>query len=89
MFGPQSGSEGIGGLKVVLCLPDRPVDPRRVAALRGFLEADLGLEVFEMSAGEHDAEMAYIQGLTHWMGEGRCARFTSRTPPSAPSPTGT
>jgi len=67
MFGPQSGSEGIEGLKVVLCLPGRPVDPRRVAGLRGFLTADLGLEVLEMSAEEHDAEMAYIQGLTHWM----------------------
>ncbi len=67
MFGPQSGNEGIRGLKVVLCLPNRPVNPRRVAALRGFLEADLGLEVLEMSAGEHDVEMAYIQGLTHWM----------------------
>lgn len=67
MFGPQSGSRGIGGLKVVLCRPDRPVDPSRVAAVCGFLAADLGLEVLEMSAEEHDAEMAYIQGLTHWM----------------------
>ena len=67
MFGPQSGSEGIAGLKVVLCLPGRPVEPRRVSGLRGFLTADLGLEVLEMSAEEHDAEMAYIQGLTHWM----------------------
>ena len=67
MFGPQSGSKGIAGLKVVLCQPERPVAPGRVAALRGFLAADLGLEVLEMSAEEHDAEMAYIQGLTHWM----------------------
>lgn len=67
MFGPQSGSEGIEGLKVVLCQPERPVDPGRLAALRDFLAADLGLEVLEMTAEEHDAEMAYIQGLTHWM----------------------
>ena len=67
MFGPQSGNEGIRGLKVVLCLPNRPVDPGRVEAVRGFLTAGLGLEVLEMSAEEHDAEMAYIQGLTHWM----------------------
>ena len=67
MFGPESGRRGIRGLKVVLCLPDRAVDPHRVGAVRGFLEADLGLEVFEMSAEQHDVEMAYIQGLTHWM----------------------
>lgn len=67
MFGAQSASKGIRGLKVVLCLPDRPVDPGRVETVRRFLEADLGLEVLEMSAEEHDAEMAYIQGLTHWM----------------------
>ena len=67
MFGPQSGNEGIRGLKVVLCLPNRPVDPGRVEAVRAFLTAGLGLEVLEMSAEEHDAEMAYIQGLTHWM----------------------
>ena len=67
MFGPQSGRGGIRGLKVVLCLPERPVDSERVEALRAFLESDLELQVIEMSAEEHDSEMAYIQGLTHWM----------------------
>ena len=67
MFGPESGRRGIRRLKVVLCLPDRPVDQRRVEAVRRFLESELGLEVLEMSAEKHDAEMAYIQGLTHWM----------------------
>ena len=67
MFGPQSGRGGIRGLKVVLCLPERPVDEERVEALRAFLESDLELQVLEMSAEEHDSEMAYIQGLTHWM----------------------
>ena len=67
MFGPQSGRGGIDGLKVVLCLPERPVDAGRVEALKIFLEQALGLRVIEMSADKHDAEMAYIQGLTHWM----------------------
>ncbi|MYA06382.1 MAG: prephenate dehydrogenase [Holophagales bacterium] len=67
MFGPQSGRGGIRGLKVVLCLPERPVDNERVQAVRAFLESDLELQVLEMSAEEHDSEMAYIQGLTHWM----------------------
>ena len=67
MFGPQSGRAGIRGLKVVLCLPERPVDSERVEAVRAFLASDLELQVIEMSAEEHDSEMAYIQGLTHWM----------------------
>ncbi|MXW00071.1 MAG: prephenate dehydrogenase [Holophagales bacterium] len=67
MFGPQSGRGGIRGLKVVLCLPERPVDSERVNAVRTFLESDLELQVLEMTAEEHDSEMAYIQGLTHWM----------------------
>lgn len=61
MFGPQSGKHGITGLKVVLC----PVRGR--SGLRHFLETVLALEVLEMTAEEHDRQMAYIQGLTHWV----------------------
>ncbi len=67
MFGPQSGAHGIRGLKVVLCRPERTVSDERVKAVRAFLESDLELQVLEMSAEQHDSEMAYIQGLTHWM----------------------
>lgn len=63
MFGPQSGARGIAGLKVVLC----PLRTRRVRQLRRFLEDELGLEVIEMAPEAHDREMAYIQGLTHWI----------------------
>lgn len=63
MFGPQSGRDGIAGLKVVVC----PVRTTRLDSVRRLLEQDLGLQVLEMSPERHDREMAYIQGLTHWM----------------------
>ena len=63
MFGPQSGRHGIAGLKVVLC----PLRTKRLARIRDFLTRELRLEVLEMSPEKHDSEMAYIQGLTHWM----------------------
>ncbi|HUP24382.1 MAG TPA: prephenate dehydrogenase/arogenate dehydrogenase family protein [Thermoanaerobaculia bacterium] len=66
MFGPQSGRDGIQGLKVVLC---RPPGPRRAAApraVRRVLEAQLGLRVWELTPERHDHQMAHIQGLTHW-----------------------
>ena len=63
MFGPQSGRDGIEGLKVVLC----PARTDRLDSIRGFLEDSLGLQVLEMTPEAHDSEMAYIQGLTHWI----------------------
>jgi prephenate dehydrogenase len=63
MFGPQSGRHGIAGLKVVLC----PLRTRRLERIRDFLTRELRLEVMEMSPEVHDSEMAYIQGLTHWI----------------------
>jgi prephenate dehydrogenase len=63
MFGPQSGRHGIAGLKMVLC----PLRTRRLARIRDFLSRELRLEVLEMSPEKHDSEMAYIQGLTHWI----------------------
>ena len=63
MFGPQSGSTGVAGLKVVLC------EGRggREGCVRDYLEQRHSLEVIERRPEEHDHEMAYIQGLTHWM----------------------
>lgn len=69
MFGPQSGKDGIAGLKVVrshsrdtaLSASD---DQHR--CVTRFLE-QLGLTVLAMNAADHDREMAYIQGLTHWI----------------------
>lgn len=63
MFGPQSGRGGIGGLKCVLC----DVRSRRAAAVERFLAETLGLQVLTMTPERHDHEIAYIQGLTHWI----------------------
>lgn len=67
MFGPQSGRDGLAGLKVVVCRPsERTPEDREVRCVVAFLGA-LGLELMEMEAEDHDRDMAYIQGLTHWM----------------------
>ncbi len=63
MFGPQSGATGISGLKVVLC------EGRggREGCVRTYLEEGLDLQVIPRAPEVHDRDMAYIQGLTHWM----------------------
>lgn len=63
LFGPQSGRNGIRGLKIVLC----DVRTTCLPQLRSFLADTLGLEILEMTPEAHDREMAYIQGLTHWI----------------------
>ncbi len=63
MFGPQSGRDGIAGLKIVLC----PARCSRLDEIRSFLERKLQLEVLELTPAQHDAEIAYVQGLTHWI----------------------
>lgn len=61
LFGPQSGRDGIAGLRMVLC-PDRPSPRTRLAAR---LLRRLGLAVVSMTPEEHDRQMAWVQGLTH------------------------
>jgi prephenate dehydrogenase len=63
MFGPQSGRDGIAGLQVALC----EGRGSRAACVREFLTGTLQLEVLEMTAETHDRQIAYVQGLTHWM----------------------
>ncbi len=63
MFGPQSGRDGISNLKVVLCAQSSA----RVDRLEVFLRERLDLKVMRMSPEAHDSEMAYVQGLTHWI----------------------
>jgi prephenate dehydrogenase len=64
LFGPQSGRDGIANLKVVYC----PVRTTHAAEAQNFLAHVLGLQVIEITPEEHDRQMAYIQGLTHWFG---------------------
>jgi prephenate dehydrogenase len=63
LFGPQSGREGIDGMRVALC----PVRTGKKAEIKRFLVEDLKLKVFEKSPEEHDREMAHVQALTHFV----------------------
>ena len=65
MFGPDSAGGGIAGLPLIYC-------PRRAAQAtirfwrNSFVE--MGLQVLEMDADEHDRRAAYSQGITHFIG---------------------
>jgi len=61
LFGPQSGRDGIVGLRVAVC----PARGRRSTLVTRFLRTRLKLAAARMSAEQHDRQMAYVQGLTH------------------------
>jgi len=61
LFGPQSGRDGIAGLRVAVCA----ARGRRSALVERFLRTRLRLASARMTAEEHDRQMAYVQGLTH------------------------
>ncbi len=65
MFGAQSGRAGIRGLPIAVC--GGRIGAPRLERVCSFFASDLGLEVRRLTAEEHDREMAYVQGLTHWM----------------------
>jgi prephenate dehydrogenase len=62
LFGPDSGEQGIGGLKIALC----PVRIERAAyeAVRDYLKR-LGLMVMETTPQEHDRQIARSQAIFH------------------------
>ncbi len=62
LFGPQSGKDGIAGLRIAVCPINDDRAARRVAA---FCRKILGLKVFAVSPEDHDREAAVVQGLTH------------------------
>ena len=64
LFGPMSGKNGIVGLPFVFC----PVRTTRAAKVRAFLADTLGVNVIDSTPEEHDTQMAYVQGLTHFIG---------------------
>ena len=63
LFGPQSGREGIKGLRVAIC----PLRTNKAAEIKRFLAEDLKLKVLEKTPEEHDREMAHVQALTHFV----------------------
>lgn len=63
LFGPQSGRDGIEGLRIVFC----PAKTSKADEIKSFLRDKLKLAVFEKSPEEHDREMAHVQALTHFV----------------------
>ena len=64
LFGPQSGRDGIRGLRLSLC----EVRGGRAPMVARFLRRQLGLQVIETTPEAHDRQMAYVQGLSHLIG---------------------
>ena len=62
LFGPQSGKDGIAGLRIAVCPVRGDKAAWRVAA---FCRKALGLKVFVVTPEDHDREAATVQGLTH------------------------
>lgn len=61
LFGPQSGRDGIAGLRIAVC----PARGRKSALVARFLRMRLRLAAARMKPERHDRQMAYVQGLTH------------------------
>ena len=62
LVGPQSGKDGVAGLRIAVSQVRGAKDARRVAA---FCRHALKLKVFQVTPEEHDREAAVVQGLTH------------------------
>lgn len=68
MFGPASIAKngGIEGLKCVVS-PVR-LDSQTLGKIRSLLGDDIKLKLIDKTPEEHDEEMAYVQGLSHYIG---------------------
>lgn len=61
LFGPQSATGGVDGLKIAVC----PIQGKRHMRLAAFARKALGLIVIMTTPEDHDKEAAIVQGLTH------------------------
>jgi prephenate dehydrogenase len=68
LFGPKSGANGIEDLNIAIC--EGRISNEKLVAIRKFLIENLKLNVIETTANEHDSQMAYVQGLTHFIAKG-------------------
>lgn len=62
LFGPDSGRDGIGGMKIAVC-PVR-IDSANYDCICSFLQG-LGLEIIETTPQEHDRRLARTQAIFH------------------------
>jgi prephenate dehydrogenase len=63
LFGPESARNGLAGHRIVVW----PVRTGRIDQVRDFLGETLALEVLERTPEDHDREMAWVQGLPHFV----------------------
>lgn len=66
LFGPQSAKRGVKGQKIMMY----PVRINKVTyeLSKQFVKRKLGLQIIECTPEEHDQMMAYVQGLSHYIG---------------------
>lgn len=64
LFGPQSASSSINGMKIVLC--NINANNESISAVKNICET-LGLEVIFATPEEHDKQMASSQALVHFI----------------------
>lgn len=70
LFGPESGKNGIKGLKIVLCpygKQDKFENDSINSKIIAFLKEKLELKLIMMTPEEHDKEMAHVQALPHYV----------------------
>lgn len=83
LFGPDSGKEGIGGLKIAVC-PVR-IDRRLYREICGFLQR-LGLIVIEATPEDHDRQIALSQAIFHLIAQAMGRLDWGTKPISTPGP---
>ncbi len=83
LFGPDSGKDGIVGLKIVLC-PVR-IDPVAYDRIREFLRS-LGLTVIETTPEEHDRQVARTQAIFHLLAQALSRLGWGGEPIATPGP---
>ncbi|MCA9332918.1 prephenate dehydrogenase/arogenate dehydrogenase family protein [Candidatus Saccharibacteria bacterium] len=66
MFGPVSAAEGIKGLQIMM-FPAR-LETYKYKQIMKFVSEELGLRIVECTPEEHDRELAYVLGLTQYIG---------------------
>ena len=66
IFGPQSGKDGVQNLPIVLC--NLSFSAKNYLLVKKFLTEKMKLNILEKTAEQHDKEMAYVQGLSHFIG---------------------
>jgi prephenate dehydrogenase len=83
LFGPDSGKDGIAGLKIVVC-PVR-IDASAYDHIRDFLVAR-GLQVIEATPEEHDRQAARTQAIFHLLAQAMRGLGWGTDPIATPGP---